>query len=242
MSKFKPVISIFLALIILTSTLWSTAMPTRAAFLQATTANQIPVFNLAGQGYTVIYYANGATGGSVPVDSISYSASANVTVLGNTGGLVKTGCIFAGWASASAVYQAGNSFVMGSAKVTLSAVWVPAYTVTYDGNGNTTGTVPTDNNGYASGAFVMALGTRVPWLAIPMARSPGGIRQPMVRVRPYYRATPSAWGQPTSSFMPGIQLFWITTSSTMTATETPKVTLRGTPPLLSPAPETIPAM
>ena len=35
--------------------------------------------------YTVTYAANGATGGSVPVDSDKYLSGATVTVLGNTG-------------------------------------------------------------------------------------------------------------------------------------------------------------
>ncbi|HBX24233.1 MAG TPA: hypothetical protein DEF34_11480, partial [Desulfotomaculum sp.] len=47
--------------------------------------------------YTVTYDGNGNTSGSVPVDSNTYITGATVTVLGNTGNLVKTGYTFAGW-------------------------------------------------------------------------------------------------------------------------------------------------
>ena len=40
--------------------------------------------------YTVAYSGNGNTGGSVPVDANTYLQGATVTVLGNTGSLVKT--------------------------------------------------------------------------------------------------------------------------------------------------------
>lgn len=46
---------------------------------------------------TATYYANGATGGSVPVDSTVYETGDTVTLLGNSGSLVRTGYTFAGW-------------------------------------------------------------------------------------------------------------------------------------------------
>jgi len=45
----------------------------------------------------VVYDAAGATGGSVPTDSTEYARGVAGTVLGNTGGLVKSGYAFAGW-------------------------------------------------------------------------------------------------------------------------------------------------
>ncbi|MDR1157371.1 MAG: InlB B-repeat-containing protein, partial [Oscillospiraceae bacterium] len=55
-------------------------------------------------GYSVIYYAGAATGGTVPTDSNSpYLKHADVTILGNTGNLTLAGKEFVGWArSASA--------------------------------------------------------------------------------------------------------------------------------------------
>ena len=51
--------------------------------------------------FTVTYNANGATGGTVPVDPNVYAAGASVTVLGNTGNLTKGADTFARWNSAA---------------------------------------------------------------------------------------------------------------------------------------------
>ncbi|MCX8014353.1 MAG: discoidin domain-containing protein [Rectinema sp.] len=81
------------------------------------------------QYYVVVYDSNGATGGSVPIDSTTYLQGATVTVLGNTGNLTRTGYSFAGWNTKAdgtgTSYQAWNTFVMGSANVTLYAQWTP---------------------------------------------------------------------------------------------------------------------
>ena len=112
--------------------------------------------------YTVTYNGNGNTGGSVPTDSNYYQPGATVTVLGNTGSLVKSGYAFAGWNTASNAggtsYLAGATFTIGSANVTLYAQWAAAYTVTYNGNGNTGGSVPVDSSSYPQGATVTVLG------------------------------------------------------------------------------------
>jgi hypothetical protein len=47
--------------------------------------------------FTVTYNGNGSTGGSVPVDSNTYNMNESITVLGNTGSLVRDGFDFAGW-------------------------------------------------------------------------------------------------------------------------------------------------
>jgi len=85
----------------------------------------------------VIYDANDATGGSVPEDSKNYIYGNTVTVSGNTGNLVKTGCDFAGWntkADGNGVnYAAGETFTVsdetfeeadGRGVATLYAKWV----------------------------------------------------------------------------------------------------------------------
>jgi hypothetical protein len=45
-------------------------------------------------------------------------------------------------------YAAGATFTMGTSNVTLYEMWTtnPTYTVTYNGNGATGGSVPTDSN------------------------------------------------------------------------------------------------
>ncbi len=108
--------------------------------------------------YTVTYDGNGNTGGSVPTDSNSYLQGAPVTVKGNTGSLVRTAYAFTGWntqaGGGGTTYTVGATFPMGTSNVTLYAVWTPTYTVTYNGNLSTGGTVPTDSNSYLSGATV----------------------------------------------------------------------------------------
>ncbi|WP_138754460.1 InlB B-repeat-containing protein [Paenibacillus sinopodophylli] len=113
--------------------------------------------------YTVTYNDNGSTGGTVPTDSNSYEQNATVTVLANTGSLVKTGNTFAGWYTAAdgtgTSYAANATFGMGASNVTLYAQWTvnPTYTVTYNDNGSTGGTVPTDSNPYEQHATVTVL-------------------------------------------------------------------------------------
>ena len=78
--------------------------------------------------YTVTYYGNTNTGGSVPVDGSSpYTSGADVTVLGNTGSLVKTGYAFDCWntrADGTGTDYAPGATISGiSANVTLYAKW-----------------------------------------------------------------------------------------------------------------------
>ena len=110
----------------------------------------------------VTYDGNSPTSGSAPTDANFYFTGSTVTVLGNTGNLAKTSLGFAGWTMASdgtgTVYNAGDTFTMPSAAVTLYAKWMPAYTVTYSGNNNTGGTAPSDGNSYLAGATVTVQG------------------------------------------------------------------------------------
>ena len=112
--------------------------------------------------YTVTYSGNGSTGGSPPTDSNQYQQGQTVTVLGNSGSLSRTGYVFANWntlANGSGTsYLMGNTFAMGTANVTLYAQWTPTYTVTYDGSGNTGGSVPVDSNQYKQGQTVTVVG------------------------------------------------------------------------------------
>jgi hypothetical protein len=77
--------------------------------------------------FTVTYDGNGSTGGSVPVDGAAYPSGATVTVLGNTGNLVRVGSTFLGWNTAAngsgTGYVGGATFTMGSSNVTLYAQW-----------------------------------------------------------------------------------------------------------------------
>ncbi|HMO63323.1 MAG TPA: InlB B-repeat-containing protein, partial [Ferruginibacter sp.] len=115
--------------------------------------------------YTLTYNGNTNTSGTAPTDGSSpYAAGATVTVLGNTGGLAKTGYTFDGWntaADGSGTNRApASTFSMPAANTTLFAKWlINTYTVTYNGNTNTGGTAPVDGSSpYNFGSNVTILG------------------------------------------------------------------------------------
>jgi uncharacterized repeat protein (TIGR02543 family) len=115
------------------------------------------------QTYTVSYNGNGFTGGAVPSDASAYQPNAHVTVA-EKGSMVRSGYSFTGWNTRSdgqgIAYASGSTLVMGSVSVILYAQWlfVPTYSVTYNGNGNTGGSAPVDSQKYASGETVTVLG------------------------------------------------------------------------------------
>jgi uncharacterized repeat protein (TIGR02543 family) len=83
--------------------------------------------------YTVIYNANGATGGTVPVDAATYIQGSAVTVKGNTGTLQKQYAnsgvysAFLGWNTApdgtGTTYSVNSTFTMDTSNVNLYAKW-----------------------------------------------------------------------------------------------------------------------
>jgi len=103
--------------------------------------------------YSVTYNGNSSSGGSVPSDSNSYSAGDQVTVLDNTGSLVRGTYTFNGWNTASGgggtARAAGDQFNIGSADVTLWAQWVGV--VTYNANDGS-GSPSTSTQNYAPSA------------------------------------------------------------------------------------------
>ncbi|MDG5817091.1 SUMF1/EgtB/PvdO family nonheme iron enzyme, partial [Chitinispirillales bacterium ANBcel5] len=80
--------------------------------------------------FSVTYDENGGAG-EVPVDTQKYITDETVTVLGAT--LNKGGHIFSGWKHDNGTtYNEGDTFLMGSGDVTLSAVWEKkTFTVTF---------------------------------------------------------------------------------------------------------------
>ncbi|UKS26305.1 S-layer homology domain-containing protein [Paenibacillus sp. HWE-109] len=118
----------------------------------------------ANPTYTVTYNGNGNSGGSAPTDSGSYAQGVTVSVYGNTGNLVKTGYTFVGWNTQAdgngTTYAAGATFSMGTTNVMLYAKWTanPTYTVTYNGNGNSGGSAPTDSSSYEQSVTVSVYG------------------------------------------------------------------------------------
>jgi uncharacterized repeat protein (TIGR02543 family) len=111
--------------------------------------------------YTVTYDLNGGTSGS-QTDTLSpYYAGVTVTVL-DQGSMVKTNYHFTGWKNGGGTdYDPTDTFTMPAANVVLYAQWSEdtKYTVTYDGNGNTSGTAPVDTlSPYYAGVTVTVLG------------------------------------------------------------------------------------
>jgi uncharacterized repeat protein (TIGR02543 family) len=122
--------------------------------------------NISPPTYTVTYNGNTNTSGNAPTDGSSpYKVGSTVTVLGNSGSpvLAKTGFTFSGWntlANGSGTsYSQGDTFTI-NANTTLYAKWTQiTYTVTYNGNTNTSGNAPTDGSSpYTAGSTVTVLG------------------------------------------------------------------------------------
>lgn len=103
---------------------------------------------------SVTYSGNGNTAGTVPIDEGSpHTFGSGVIVLENSGDLVKSGYKFVGWNTeddgTGTSYAATGliTFEMPeSLNVTLFATWepIPTGTVTYSGNGKSSGSVPVD--------------------------------------------------------------------------------------------------
>jgi uncharacterized repeat protein (TIGR02543 family) len=125
---------------------WNDGSTTSNAGTSVTiTANKIFVAQWSAQSFSITYDGNTATSGSMTAGSyvaggVPYAVAAN--------GFTKTGYNFAGWHTTSAG-TGGTDYAVGAgystaANLILYAKWTPAnYTITYNGNGSTGGTVPT---------------------------------------------------------------------------------------------------
>ncbi|QSO51241.1 InlB B-repeat-containing protein [Alicyclobacillus curvatus] len=100
--------------------------------------------------YSLSYDGNGSTSGSVPSGS-NPTYNTTVTVAGNTGNLQRKGYTFAGWNTkadgSGTSYSTGSTLTIGASNITLYAQWtVNTYSLSYDGNGSTSGSVPSGSN------------------------------------------------------------------------------------------------
>ena len=110
---------------------------------QVTVNNDIVLYATYDPVYTVTYNGNTNDSGSAPTDSTNYTSSQEVTVVGNTGSLVKSGYTFAGWctttlaagaACTGTTYVSGNKFNITD-NVNLYAIWTANnYKITYNNN------------------------------------------------------------------------------------------------------------
>lgn len=94
--------------------------------------------------YSLTFDENGSTGGSAP--AAQTGASGATMTLPSAGTLVKSGYVLSKWNTKSdgtgTDYAIGASFTMPASDTTLYAKWAVAYTITFNGNGHTSGTVP----------------------------------------------------------------------------------------------------
>ncbi|MDE2387104.1 MAG: InlB B-repeat-containing protein, partial [Actinomycetales bacterium] len=94
--------------------------------------------------FTISFNGNGNTGGAAPA---SLTGVYSTATLPGVGTMVKAGFVFAGWNTAAdglgSAYAAGETLTP-QATTTLYAQWTanPTYTLTYDANGATSGSVP----------------------------------------------------------------------------------------------------
>ena len=89
----------------------------------------VPIIN------SVTYHGNDSTAGTVPVDPASpYESGVTVTILGNTGDLIRindggTSYYFSGWNTkadgSGSDHAEGSTFIMGVSNVILYAQWTP---------------------------------------------------------------------------------------------------------------------
>ena len=87
---------------------------------------------------SLTYKGNGHTDGTVPILDHGYYAGSTVTVLGNSGHLIKEGFSFSGWNRLSdgsgTNYSHGEAFLMGETDISLYARWIVNHAVTFEKN------------------------------------------------------------------------------------------------------------
>jgi uncharacterized protein (TIGR02145 family)/uncharacterized repeat protein (TIGR02543 family) len=120
-----------------------------ATFAMGTT-NAILYAKWAVVVFTVKFNSNG--GSEVDSQNVTYNNTAATPAPPS-----QTGFIFAGWYSDQAITIQFNFLTPITSSITLYAKWTPVYTVTYNGNGNTSGKAPVDNGNYTNGTTVTAL-------------------------------------------------------------------------------------
>lgn len=130
--------------------------------------------------FAVNYDANGATGGSAPDEQIK-DAGVDIVLASNSGGLNRSGYRFLGWndrADGSGQAYAEAAIYAADKDILLFAAWsvIPTYTVSYNSNGGTGGTLPPPQ-------------TKIQGLALTLASNTGNLA----------RAGYSFWGWNTAA-------------------------------------------
>lgn len=98
--------------------------------------------------YTVTYALNGGTS-ALPTQGYKYINETFTVASAPT----RAGFVFGGWSNGSTIYSAGSGYTVASSDITLTAQWVPTFTVSYILNGSLD--TPTANSTVASGTSVL---------------------------------------------------------------------------------------
>ncbi len=106
--------------------------------------------------YTISYDGNGADGGSTDAQNVEYGGTLAVSLNGFT----RTGYSFAGWNTQAdgegTSYAAGDEIADMTSILTLYAQWTAdTYAVTFDGNGSTSGSIPSVSVTYGAGEVTL---------------------------------------------------------------------------------------
>ena len=97
--------------------------------------------------YRAIYNSVNSTSGSAPIDSRNYNIGQRISLLANSGQLVRNGYTFAGWVTSASgtgtALNSGDTVPVGSSDVNLYPKWNPnTFTISYNlngGSGNVSG-------------------------------------------------------------------------------------------------------
>jgi hypothetical protein len=113
----------------------SVSYPDRASYTMGSSSVTLYAIWTTAPSYTVTFDANGGSGTMTSQSIVSLTSAA---LSENT--FSKTGSYFAGWATTTTglvVYTDRASYTMGSADVTLYAIWTttPSYKITFNSNG-----------------------------------------------------------------------------------------------------------
>jgi len=136
-----------------------TVMPTPTP---TPTPTPIPTVETAPKPTFAVTYALGGGTGTLPTQA-AIAAGATFTVATNS--LTQAGYTFAVWTDGTTVYAAGSTYTMGSTAVTLTVTLTATnYSITYNSNGATSGTVPTSGN-FTTGGSAYSIASNTGTLA-----------------------------------------------------------------------------
>jgi uncharacterized repeat protein (TIGR02543 family) len=155
----------------------TTATYADGASVNMTSTSGGTLYAIWSNTYTVIYNGNGNTGGTAVADQ-TFTLGTSQALRSNS--FTRTNCTFAGWSASStattATYTAGqtvSNLTTTAATYTLYAVWQNNYTVIFNGNSNTGGSM-SNQTIYGSGQFNANNFTRTNYAFAGWATTSGG--------------------------------------------------------------------